>query len=339
MPPMRPTIADVAQQASVSISTVSRVLNGTAPVDIQTAERVREIIAELNYTPHSAARNLASQRTDTIGLLVPQISGSFFQPLLRGIEAGARQYGYSLLIHTTHYLQAESAPRKPLAEHNTDGLLVFTGSLDAKELTRLNQNGFPVVLLHQASPEGVSIPVVTIENRAGARQIVEHLIEVHHRRRIAFLQGSAGHEDSLGREQGYREALQANGISFDPTLVGRGEFDRIKSRQIIDGLLEKKVNFDAVFTGDDDSAIGVIQALREVGLRIPEDIAIAGFDDQVFAGSLVPPLTTVRAPTEQVGQQAVRQLIRLIHAEPVEVRLVLPTELVLRESCGCSKVG
>jgi LacI family transcriptional regulator len=331
----RLTIADVAQKAGVSIATVSRVLNGTAPVDSQTAERVRSAVAELNYVPHAAARTLASHRTDTIGLLLPEISGAFFQPLLRGVEAGVSEAGYDLLIHATQS-RPENAPHRPLGEHNTDGLLVFTESLDEKELTRLHRIGFPVILLHQAPPDSLNIPVITIENQSGTRNIVNHLIEIHHCRRIVFLQGPAGHEDSTWREKGYREALETNRIPFDPALIRRGNFDRTEACATIERLIDEQVLFDAVFTGDDESAIGVLLALRQGGHKVPEEIAVAGFDDSLFAGTLSPPLTTVRAPTELVGKQAVGKLVRLIQGEEVELRTVLPTELTIRQSCGCT---
>jgi len=331
----RSTIADVARRAGVSIATVSRVLNRTAPVEAGTAERVRAAVTELNYVPHAAARTLASRKTNTLGLLLPEIGGEFFQPLLRGIEAGASEAGYDLLIHSTHMPHAETAPWRPLGEHNTDGLLIFTDSVDLDELTRLDRIGFPIVLLHQSPPKTLTIPVVTVENQSGTQNIVGHLIEVHHRSRIAFLQGPQGHEDSQGREKGYRQALSKHGLPFDPRLVARGEFDADKAQEAVAGLLRDGVDFDAVFSGDDDSAIGVMQALRLAGRKIPQDVSIAGFDDSIFAQIMTPPLTTVRAPMEQVGRAAIRQLVRLICGEEVEPRLVLPTELIVRQSCGC----
>jgi DNA-binding LacI/PurR family transcriptional regulator len=334
-PNPRPTITDVARRAGVSIATVSRVLNGTAPVEASTAERVRAAINALKYVPHSAARMLASRRTETLGLLLPQISGSFFEPLLRGIEAGARQAGYDLLIHTTRSPRPENSDWRPLAEYNTDGLLVFTGSLDAQELGRLFGLGFPVVLLHQPPPPGIEIPLVTIENRIGARRVVEHLIEVHARRRIVFLKGPTGQEDSHLRELGYRDALRDHGLMLDLELVRDGSFDREVARRAIAQLLARGADFDAIFAGDDDSAAGALAALRYAGRGVPEQIAVAGFDDQFFAATLVPPLTTVRAPIEKVGEEAVRTLARIIQGQTVPLRLTLPSELVVRESCGC----
>jgi LacI family transcriptional regulator len=331
----RITISDVAARAGVSISTVSRVLNGTAPVDAETAERVRSAIADLNYHPRPAARTLASNKTYTLGLLLPQIGDIYFQPLLRGIETEAQLNGYDCLIHTTQNPHSDKAIRRPLAEHNTDGLLAFTDSLDRKELQRLYEVGFPVVLLHQTPPEGIAIPVVTIENQFGARDIVAHLIEVHHRRRIVFLKGPESHEDSSWREKGYHQALKEHGIPVDPALIRSGEFNRGHAHQAVVQLLADGVAFDAIFTGDDESAVGALAALREAGRKVPEEISIVGFDDEIFASTLIPPLTTVRAPTEQVGREATRQLVRIINGESVEPRLVLPTEPVLRESCGC----
>ncbi len=257
----RLTIADVAERAGVSIATVSRVLNGTAPVEVETAERVRFAVASLNYVPHAAARTLASHRTNTIGLLLPEISGAFFQPLLRGVEAGVSKAGYDLLIHATQS-RPDNAPHRPLGEHNTDGLLVFTESLDEKELTRLHGIGFPVVLLHQASPNSLDIPIITIENQSGAQNIVDHLIEIHKRRRIVFMQGPAGHEDSSWREKGYRQAMDNHHITLDPLLIRRGNFDRNDAQSSIEKLISEGIDFDAVFTGDDESAIGVLHSLE-----------------------------------------------------------------------------
>ncbi len=330
------TIADVARSAGVSTATVSRVLNATAPVDRETADRVRTAVAELNYVPHAAARTLASHRTNTLGLLLPQIAGPFFQPLLRGVETAVNEAGYDLLVHTTRNPHANQVRQRPLGEHNTDGLLIFTDSVDARELTRLSRNGFPVVLLYQTPPRGIQVPVVTIENQSGARQVVNHLVEVHDRRRIVFLQGPEGHEDSLWREKGYREALKEHNIPFDKQLVARGGFHRDAARQAVERLLAGGVTFDAIFAGDDDAALGVLFCLRLAGIKVPEDVALTGFDDQVFSATIDPPLTTVRAPTEQVGRSAVQNLLALIRGGSVESRLVLPTELVIRASCGCT---
>lgn len=335
-----PTIADVAQRAGVSISTVSRVLNGTGVVIEQTVERVQKAISELHYVPRAAARILASKRTNTLGLMLPEISGAFFVPMIRGIETGVREGGYDLLIYSTRGPQTNrslSYPlwQRPLGDHNTDGLLVFTNSLEVGELERLHSIGFPVVMLHLSPPEGIDFPVVTIENLQAAKALVSHLIEVHGRGRIAFLSGPEEHEDSQLREAGYKQALEGHGIGLDARLVARGEFTVSSAYQATRKLIAEGVKFDAMFAGDDDSASGAIRALREAGLRVPEDVALVGFDDLSYAEHIAPPLTTVHSPIELVGLEGARQLIRLIHGEDVSARIILPTELVIRQSCGC----
>lgn len=335
-----PTIADVASLASVSISTVSRVLNGTAVVVDETVERVQKAINELHYVPRAAARILASKRTNTLGLLLPEISGAFFAPMIRGIETGVREAGYDLLIYSTRGPQASDAPlqqrlRRPLGEHNTDGLLVFTNSLEESELERLYAIGFPVVMLHQSPPPGIDFSVVTIENQNAAEALVSHLIEKHGRRRIAFLRGPEEHEDSRLREVGYRRALETHGLIFNADLVSRGEFIENNAYLATRQMITEGVTFDAVFSGDDDSASGVMRAMREVGRRIPEDVSLVGFDDLPYAQHVAPPLTTIHSPIEQVGLEGARLLIRLICGEAVEPKVILPTHLVIRQSCGC----
>jgi DNA-binding LacI/PurR family transcriptional regulator len=326
------TIADVAQKARVSIATVSRVLNGTTPVQPEKADRVRLAMEELQFVPRQAARVLASKRTNTIGLVLSEISGAFFPLMLKGIEAGAYEAGYDLLIHST---QKEGPSRRPLGEHNTDGLLIFTDSLDHRELHRLHNLNFPMVLLHQTPPDSLDIPAIAIENKDGAAMLVKHLIEMHGRRRIVFLQGPEGHEDSVWRERGYREALEAHGIDFRQEWVASGGFDEDRAFATVQQMLSGGIDFDAIFAGDDDSAIGAMRALKMTGRLIPRDVAVVGFDDVPFARYLSPALTTVRAPIEAIGREAVRQLVRLMRGEPAEGLRLMRTELVIRESCGC----
>jgi DNA-binding LacI/PurR family transcriptional regulator len=333
MPKSRPpTIADVARHADVSIATVSRVLNGTTPVQEDKADRVRLAMEELQFVPRHAARVLASKRTNTIGLLLPEISGAFFSPMLKGIEAAAHEAGYDLLVHSTQ--QVKTARRK-LGEQNTDGLLIFTNSLAPEELHRLHSFNFPIVLLHQIPPDSLDIPVIAIENKDGAAMLINHLIEVHGRRRIVYLRGPEGHEDSVWRERGYREALEAHSIEFDSHLIASGGFDDEEAFAAIQGLLAAGIDFDAVFAGDDDAAIGAMRALKLAGHRVPPDISVVGFDDVPFARYLSPALTTVRAPIEQVGREAVRQLTRLMDGDHADALTLMRTELVIRGSCGC----
>lgn len=331
--PSSPTILDVARQANVSIATVSRVLNGKVPVRNDKAERVRLAMQALNFVPRSAARVLASRKTNTIGLIVSEIAGAFFPHLLKGIEAETREAGYELLIHSTQGTQPRM--HKPLGEHNTDGLLVFTSSLVPEELERLNSLNFPLVLMHQTPPEELNIPVITIENKDGAEMLISHLIEQHGRRRIVFLRGPEGHEDSAWRERGYREALEKHNLPIIENLIADGGFDDTVAFDTIQNMLRYGVDFDAVFAGDDDAAMGVCRALKLANRLIPDDVAVVGFDDVQFARYISPPLTTIRAPIEEVGREAVRQLVCLMDGQPAQSLVLKRTELVIRESCGC----
>ena len=332
----QPTIRDVAEKAGVSISTVSRVLNQSAPVSKSKEISVLKAIDSLNFRPSAAARILAKQETKTIGLLLPIISGEFFASMLRGIERGVMEGDYDLLIHST-FMEAKPdiVFKRILGEHNTDGLIIFSNSLNENELNRLHNINFPMVLLHRSAPQGVPIPSVTVENKNGARKITEHLITQHNRRKIVFLRGPEGHEDSYWRETGYLQALDDHGIIFDPALVGEGNFNDRDAQDAIDAILMDGVQFDAVFAGDDEAASGVLRALRWAGIHVPEDVSVVGFDDSNLAGHLVPQLTTVDAHVEKAGYVAAQQLVRLIRTGEASPVTLLPTSLVIRRSCGC----
>jgi DNA-binding LacI/PurR family transcriptional regulator len=226
----------------------------------------------------------------------------------------------------------------PLGPHNTDGLLIFTNTLDEEGLTRCSELGLPVVLIHQSTPAPLALPCVTVENKAASRKIVDHLIELHGRRRIVYLRGPQGNEDSFWRESGYHEALQAHGLAVDPALIAQGEFERTVAEASIRALLAAGVEFDAVYTGDDEAAVGVLSALRTSGRRVPEEVSVVGFDDQRMSAFLTPPLTTVRAPTERVGYEAALQLIKLIRTGQADPLTLLPTEMIIRHSCGCTPI-
>jgi DNA-binding LacI/PurR family transcriptional regulator len=329
------TIRDVAKQAGVSIATVSRYINQTATVSPEIATRLDEVLETLKYVPHSTARNLATQKTNSIGLLLTHnIYGDYFSPLLRGIEEVVTEAGFNLLISSNSTtLSNEHSPA--LGPNNTDGILGFADSLTEEGLTHFYHSNFPIVLIHRSSPPQLSIPTVTVENKAASKEIVDHLIDVHHRRRIVFLRGPELHEDSHWREMGYRSSLEAHNIPYDPELVLPGEFEREVAQTTMIELILAGVEFDAVFGGNDDAAIGVLAALREMGKRVPEDVSVVGFDDIRSSPYLTPSLTTVRAPTEEVGRVAAQQLIKLIRGGQADPLTLLPTEMVFRKSCGC----
>jgi DNA-binding LacI/PurR family transcriptional regulator len=331
------TIRDVARQADVSVATVSRYINQNAPVSPEVADRLDRVLSELKYVPHAAARHLASRKTRAVGLLLNNLHNDFFVPLLKGVEAVVRQKGYNLIVATYH-ANSRDHRQPPIGPHNTDGLLVFSDGLREEDLVSLNSKGFPMVLVHRIPPPQVPIPSVTVENNEITRLLVDHLIKVHGKRRIVFVRGPIRQDDSIRRETGYRSALQANDIPVDENLILNGDFERDIAYKVLNEFLDrnKRVAFDAVFTGDDDAAIGVLKSLHEHGIRIPEEVAVVGFDDLGFAPFLNPPLTTVRAPTERVGQIATERLFALLENQLAEGVLILPTEIVYRRSCGCN---
>jgi DNA-binding LacI/PurR family transcriptional regulator len=293
-------------------------------------------MSELRYVPHAAARHLASRKTRVIGLLLNNLHNDFFVPLLNGVEAVVRQREYNLIIATYHGSSRNTMP-PPIGPHNTDGMLVFSDGLFDEDIANLHASGFPMVLVHRTSPASLTISSVTVENIEITHRLVEHLIQVHGKRRILFMRGPVHQEDSYRREVGYKSALAANGIPFDENLMLNGEFERDIAYQVLDEFLAngKQVAFDAVFTGDDDAAIGVLRALHKHGCKIPEEVAVVGFDDLGFASFLNPPLTTVRAPTESVGRIATEKLFALLEDSSSNEAVILPTEIIFRRSCGC----
>ncbi len=321
------------------MATVSRLLNGTAIVNPETSERISEVMRRLEYVPLTSARNLATRRYDTLGLVLDSISGDFFTPLLKGIEAEASEAGYALFTVSTGRWQRGADSPPPVGPHNTDGLILLPGSVEEARLGRWRRAGFPIVLLYERPPAGLDIPCVTIENTRTAKEAVLHLAREHGRRRIVHLAGQAGHHDAVEREAGYREALAEAGLAFDPALVLPGSYDKEVAEASMAALLDSGAvagaDFDAVFAADDDSAIGALYALKARGVDVPGSVSVMGFDDQRYAAFVEPPLSTVRAPTEEAGRAAARILLALVKGEGRPEDISLRTEVVYRGSCGC----
>jgi DNA-binding LacI/PurR family transcriptional regulator len=209
--------------------------------------------------------------------------------------------------------------------------------MDQAELLRNYERGFPMVLLFFTPPSNARIPYVGFDNTTGLCQVVEHLVQVHGRRRIVYLRGPVGNFDSEEREAAFRQTMERLGVPVYPELVARGNYSSISAEQAIQELIERGVDFDAVFAGDDDAATGVLAALRRNGRSVPEDVAVVGFDDIPFSVHLNPPLTTVHAPVEQAGYVAASKLLSLLAGERPELATRLPVELVIRQSCGCNR--
>ncbi len=325
------TIEDVANLASVSTATVSRVMNKSGQVAQKTCDRVYEAIEALNYVPHSGARQMAGGRPNLVGLIFPAIGDPFMSELLEGIETKLVGEGYDLLLYSSQR-RSERHHFLPLNEHNTDGLIVFANSLSNTELTRFHKLNFPLVLLHQSPPKGLDIPCVTVENKKGARKAVKHLIDCGYKK-IAFLAGLEGHEDAEWREIGYREELAEHNIPFRPELVAYGGFSAETAESAVENWLLEGIEIEAIFAADDNSAQGAMFALQRAGKRIPEDVAIIGFDDIHFSRYMTPSLTTIRMPIKEAGEHAAIQILKLMKGEKATSLTLLPTDLIIRGSC------
>ncbi len=324
------TIKDVAREASVSVATVSRVFNGAGVVREETARRIREVAATLRYAPHTGARSLITNRTNTLGVLLPDLYGEFFSELIHGIDLTARRGGYHILVARSEgRTQTEEAMRA--MRGRVDGLLLMSPDIDANTLLNVPAD-LPVVLLCSPS-QGAEVDSVTIHNMRGARAMVGHLISIGHER-IAIIKGSAGNFDAAERLRGYHAALAEAEILPDPSLEKTGDFTEAGGYDAALELLAEPNRPTAVFAANDSMAIGALSAFRESGVKVPGDIAVAGFDDIPLARFMDPPLSSVRVPISDLGATAVDMLLYAITHKNLHTRRRerVSTEVVIRRS-------
>jgi LacI family transcriptional regulator len=326
------TITDVAARAGVSKTTVSRVLNGKGELDAATAARVRQVIDELGYVRSAGAVGLARGRTRVIGMLVPSLTWPWMGEVLQGTVDVVESAGYGLLLFTCN--RGDESMQQFASQVSAkafDGLLVVEpeGTLDY--ITGLHDQGLPVILIDDRGHRPL-FPSVATTNRAGGEAAAQHLLSLG-RRRPAVVTG----EDRFGctRERlvGFRSRFAEAGCPVDPALVVAGDFMFEGGRSAVSGLLESGADFDAVFAHNDISAAGALKALGEAGLRVPEDVAVIGFDDIPLAQHTNPPLSTVRQPMRGMGEAAARLLIAYFEGSALpEEPYIVPTELVVRGS-------
>lgn len=324
------TIRDVARVAKVSVATVSRALNGHDNVTEAVRRRVLAVASELRYSPHHAARSLSSRRTHTIGVVLPDLHGEFFSELMRGIDQVARERGLHLLVSSYHGHPEEQAAALRAMRGRVDGLLVM--SPHAGDLDFLSENlaALPAVLINSQPTQSGPI-AIGIDNYGGARRMVEHLQACGHRR-IAFIAGPENNFDAHERLRGYRDALLAGGPAAEP-LVLPGDFSEASGHQAGQQLLSGMSRPQAVFAANDMMALGCLYALNQAGVRVPQDMALAGFDDIPLARYVMPSLTTMRVNIAELGAHAMRVLLDLYAGEDVsEVLAPLVPELIVRES-------
>jgi DNA-binding LacI/PurR family transcriptional regulator len=333
-PRPRPTIYDVARLAGVSTATVSRALNGTGQIAPATREAIEAAVAQLGYSPNTIARSLVTNTTQTIALLLPDITNPFYAALVGGIQASALSRNHTMLLCTTEgNPEREEQYLNLLRAKRVDGALVDGLVLPSDRIARFVKDGFPIVCLDR-DIDSSSIPLVQVDNRVGGFLATEHLLSLGHRR-IAHVTGAPALRISDERLEGYLEAHADAGLVPDPALVAEGAFTEEGGYRAAQTLLESSVKFTAVFAANDLSAIGVVTAVAESGGRVPDDVSVVGFDDIRLAAYTSPPLTTVRQPATEIAQRATELLMDLTEGKQVEVkRHLLEPELIVRESSG-----
>jgi LacI family transcriptional regulator, repressor for deo operon, udp, cdd, tsx, nupC, and nupG len=332
------TLLDVARLAGVSTATASRALEKPQSVAQTTRARVMEAVASCGYTPNIVARNLRRQETRLITILLADVTNPFFNEIVRGIEQVARENGYSVLLADSENDPGqENAYGRLLATKRTDGMILLNGRLPVGlQLPPEESMDAPIVVACEYLPN-VDLPTVQIDNAAAAKQVTEHLLQLGHRR-IGFISGPAWNVLSRDRLYGYRDAILECGLVFDQTLVVNGDFSIRSGIAATESLLNLTSPPTAIFASNDEMAFGAIRAARDAGLRVPEDISVAGFDDIRFAAFVDPPLTTVRQPGQEIGRRAMAHLIKILSGERVaDRRMVLPTELIVRGSTAAPR--
>jgi len=331
-----PTIRDVARLAGVSKSTVSRVLNGDPNVAEETRNAVVAAIKEIRYTPNALARGLNTRKTGTIGLIISDITNPFHAEVARGVEDLASDFDSNVILcNTDGRPKKEAAYIDLLVEKRVDGIIFTSVKTDESDMTNLRSRRIPFVFAGRTLPD-VAADSVVVDNILGGFQAANHLLRLGHQR-IAYLAGPSHVSASMDRHEGYCQALRRAGIEPDPQLVIEGDFKQEGGYRAMSALLDRSLGITAVFAANDYMAMGALEAIYERGLRVPEDIAVVGFDDIPFARLHLVQLTTVAQPKYDIGAIAARMLFERIDGKAQDEpsrRVVLPPRLVIRRTCG-----
>lgn len=332
-----PTIYDIAEEAGVSYSTVSRTLSGFEFVKDSTREKVLAAAEKLGYVPNQQARSLAGGDSHLIGVLVPTLRNDYIIQILHGIDDTLTVSAYNLILYTTNRHQGKEATyAATIMNGAADGLLLIAPSTSDRYLDSLRQQNFPYVLIDQVDQTQLS-PTVTTNNYRGAYEATQYLIELGHDR-IGFLAGLPQLNSAIERFEGYKAALADHHIPLRDEYVVPGDFRTQVGYHSTQTLIALANPPTAIFAANDLSALGAIDAVREHGLRIPDDISVIGFDDIPPAEMAYPKLTTVRQPLMQMGREAVALLLERLSNPDFEVRqITLETQLIIRDSCGAPR--
>ncbi|WP_329195426.1 MULTISPECIES: LacI family DNA-binding transcriptional regulator [unclassified Streptomyces] len=331
----RPTLEEVAVRAGVGRGTVSRVINGSSKVSEHTRAVVEAAVAELGYVPNRAARALAANRTDAVALVIPEPEARFFaepyfSDVVRGVGATLAETDVQLVLTLAGGERERRRLAQYLSGHRVDGVLLVSVHAGDPLPELLAELGIPTVISGRRSADE-ALPCVDSDNLAGAAGAVAHLLG-RGRRSVATITGPRDVYGAQCRLDGYRQALAAAGHAVDEQLIAAGDFTEEGGRRAMRELLERRPALDAVFAASDVMAAGARLELRAAGRRIPQDVALVGFDDSVVARHMDPPLTSVRQPIEEMGRTMARLLLERIAGGPADAAVVLPTELVVRES-------
>jgi LacI family transcriptional regulator len=322
-------VIDVAREAGVSASTVSRILNGTARVTADKRAAVEAAIRKLDFRPNQSARSLKMGRTMTVGILTQDIDSPFFTRAMRGIEEGLIGTGYAPIIVSGHWNAAEEAERiRLLMARRIDGLVILTGHLDDAQIVEFARHQ-PIVVTGRRL-EAPNLVATWLDQAMAGYLATRHLLSLGHRR-IAHITGQTDHADAIERYAGYRRAHEEMGIEPDPALTVQGDFLETGGLMAMNRLLDSGLPFSAVFAANDQSAYGARMAMYRRGIRVPDDVSIVGVDDLPASAFLTPPQTTVRQPIYEIGRYAATALLRLL-GHDVPLAEVPPLELRVRET-------
>ncbi|MDP9311188.1 MAG: substrate-binding domain-containing protein [Chloroflexota bacterium] len=333
------TIKDIARQAGVSPSTVSRVLNSTKPVAVDKRALVLAAVEELQYRPNEMARGLARGRSMTVGVVVQDIGSPFFAWIVSGIEQGLDRAGYRPMLTTTHWRTDNESDEvrslQMVLERQGDGVIVVGSHIPDEQLRAVAEQVPMVVVARRV--QGLEAQCVFIDNRDAAYRATRYLIGLGHTR-IAHIRGTAGHPDANEREAGYCLALAEAGLLVNERLIVDAQFTEQSGLAGVEKLLARGEQFTAIFAANDQSAYGVMLGLFNHGYRIPNDVSVIGFDDQFLSAYTLPPLTTVHQPSLEMGKVATEGLLRMINNQAPRLPR-FPGELIIRKSAMCIRRG
>jgi len=331
------TIKDVARAAGVSTATVSRVFNNISPVDEGTRRHVRHIARELKYVPNALGRSLSMSRTDAIGLLLPDLFGEFFSEVLRGCDQTAQKNHYHLLVSSSHNNREEIEAAIKRMRARVDGLIIMSPHMDAHTLDENLPHSLPVVLLN-CYVDHESFDSLNIDNFHGSFEMVQHLL-MHGHRRIAIIKGTEQNFDATERLRGYRMSVEQGGAERHPSLELVGNFSEASGYDAAKKAIDSHPRPTAIFASNDSMAIGALSALREKGIQVPSEIALAGFDDIPIAPYLSPSLTSVHVGINNLGIRAIETVLNAVREKNSHQKkqVVLETTMSFRESCGCKQ--